>query len=127
MCDPIEASFLVAKLQEGLCPRPEWHTIGIYNSLRLTICWFVLLEEVDSCNIPSTLRILVEERQQSIVELLKLQLRDPTLQSQEKHNILRLVATIAGDVPTVHLLLSMHSKQLRQKLQHLLKPHRTGV
>lgn len=88
---------------------------------------FGSLEEVDTGSVPSTLRSVLEERRQQVVHLLELQLQDPTLGASSKQGVLRVLSGVAGNVHAVHMMLSTHSKLLRQQQQQLLKPHRTGA
>ncbi|GMH36056.1 hypothetical protein BSKO_03924 [Bryopsis sp. KO-2023] len=74
----------------------------------------------------SGLEYMIETRREKIVNLLESQLHDPTLGTHDQHHLFRVLVGVAGDVHTLKLLLNIHSQQLRQVEQHLLKPHRAG-
>lgn len=70
----------------------------------------------------------LDERREIIVNLLEKQLRDPmgSSGSQTQYHQLVLFKSIAGNFHTLNYMLSLHSNQLKQTLQNLLKPHRSG-
>ena len=68
----------------------------------------------------------MDERRQTIVQLLESQLQDLTLGAHDQHSLLQTLSSVAGDVHALNFLLSLHTSQIANDLQQLPKPHRTG-
>jgi len=84
------------------------------------------LEDVGTTGDLLSLECAVDTRRQTVVQLLESQLQDPTLKANDRHSLLQILSSVAGDVHALTFLLSLHSAQISHDLQQLPKPHRTG-